>query len=419
MKKRIIRLKEQEPDTVRVYTPSDDYRKIRPTLDRKLSYLTTVNDDGFMITGNYVKAPQKIFLLGGSFVENMYTSQNHRIHSQIERQLIAQGYYVEVLNSGVSGSTSLNLFNVVINKIAPYAPCTIVFVISINDVHALSFDSGFWNKYRLFSTLDQTTDLERARQNISEKNIADLTKLYMSLKMFCELFNINLLIANTPYISIIDDNFYKLDHSYYARMVARRERIYGALFGLFKRQGFDSLDLHLAMNENKELFFDDVHTNAIGSSVVANIIVPRLKKYVKRTDGNARIQVYRCLDHAQRLSTDVLWSSSMIMPENMAGFSHAMIEYQVECGSDVIENNALFCVDFGGIECDRAEVGLKYSDTVGFFSYLQTGAGLALSGAQQFSIPHSCRELRVGIGLWKRRSDIKISDVQLTLFFHS
>src|SRR5690606_24850537 len=120
----------------------------------------------------------------------------------------------------------------------------------------------------------------------------------------------------------------------------------------------------------------------------------------------------------QKLTTDITWSSPLIMPMDMDGFSHATIEYHVDCGSDAVENNALFCVDFGGIECTKAEVGLKYSDTVGFFSYLQTGEGLSLNGTRQFSIPAACRELKVGLGLWKRRSDIRISHVQLTLFFH-
>ncbi|WP_153045638.1 SGNH/GDSL hydrolase family protein [Advenella sp. S44] len=417
MKKRLIRLKEQEPLTRRVHTPTESYKLIRPTLDRYLSYASSVNDDGFMISGNYIESSQKIFLLGGSFIENMYTSQNQRIHSELEKILLNRGYLVEVLNSGVSGSTSLNLLNVVLNKIVPYAPCTILFCISINDTHALSFKAGFWNKYKLFSTLNQASASERTQPDIAKENLSQLKNVYRTLKELCKFFNINLLVANTPFINEIDDSFYVLDNNYYRKMCEKRSLIYDTLYSMFRSEGFDSLDLHEAMGGNKKLFFDDVHTNAEGSCVVASVLASRLEKYLKKSDDPPRLSVYRSDLNSINLTVDMSWSSKVVIPSDMSKFSHAILEYELDCGADAIENNALLCLKFEHENYSFTDVGLKYSDNVGLFSYLSTGPRLLIQDTVKFNIPAGAKELQLGFRLWRKRTEVKLLKANLNLFF--
>lgn len=417
MKKRLIRLKEQEPLTCRVHTPSESYKLIRPTLDRHLSYASSINDDGFMNSGNYITSSQKVFLLGDSFIENMYTSQNQRIHSELEKILISRGYEVEVLNSGVSGSTSLNLLNVVINKIVPYAPCTILFCLPINDAHALSFKAGFWNKYKLFSTLNQVLANERAQPDILEENLSQLKNVCRTLQQLCAFFNINLVITNAPYVNEINDSFYVLDNDSYKKICSKRKLIHDALYSMFRSEGFDSIDLHEAMGGNKKLFFDDVHTNAEGSRVVASILAPRLEKYLERSKEPPRIAVYRSVLSSTKLTVDMLWSTKVVIPSDMSRFSHATLEYELDCGSDVIENNALVCLKFERDDYSFRDVGLKYSDNVGLFSYLSTGPELHIQDALKFNIPIGAQELQLGFRLWRKRTEVRLLKANLSLFF--
>ncbi|WP_155757956.1 hypothetical protein [Acinetobacter rudis] len=77
--KRYIRLKERSAIT-RIHTPPEDYLKIRPTLVSE-NYFEHTNRDNFLSAEVAIESKNKAFILGGSFVENIYCESNSRFCS--------------------------------------------------------------------------------------------------------------------------------------------------------------------------------------------------------------------------------------------------------------------------------------------------------------------------------------------------
>jgi lysophospholipase L1-like esterase len=148
MTKRFIRLKEMQPDLDVEYTPSPDYRA---KVDSSLGFgpfRTRTDSDGFIKTGNnFPNHSRSLFFLGASFVESLYAHEATRFVSALERLFYSEGSSIRCLNGGYSGATSLQLMNVVINKIAPLAESQdwVIFFVPQSDADSVLTEHSYWN----------------------------------------------------------------------------------------------------------------------------------------------------------------------------------------------------------------------------------------------------------------------------------
>lgn len=120
MAKRYIRLKEYPTNSDQWVTPSPDYISGTDGTLPEGPFRCRSDYNGFIQTGNpSVPGARPIVFLGDSFVESMYTAESDRFVSVVERTLRTHGHSVQCMNGGYSGSTTLQLLNVLINKVYP------------------------------------------------------------------------------------------------------------------------------------------------------------------------------------------------------------------------------------------------------------------------------------------------------------
>lgn len=278
--KRYIRLKERSTVT-RIHTPPEDYLKIRPTLECE-NYFEHTNVDNFLSAEVVIESSNKIFVLGGSFVENIYCDASKRICSVLGKKLALNGFDLSVINSGVSGSTSLNLINTVINKIIPLKPKHIIFFIPTNDGLCLELKDGLWNSTKHYSHLQGINHIsEREPANQSEK-INNICNLYSMLKALCESFNVDLTVCSSPIVDGDIEGFYLYNKTSHEKFSKDRNLVFDTVLEYCKNIGINTLDLRSEFSNKLNFFFDPVHTNALGSEEVANYLYKQLSpKFAK------------------------------------------------------------------------------------------------------------------------------------------
>lgn len=107
------------------------------------------DDQGFIRTGNDVDVEfPEIFVVGDSFTESLFASENVRFASQFERGVLKAGFQYRVLNGGYSGMTTLHMLGVLTTKLPLLVkrPSKILLVIGQSDVNALSSPGLYWEQ---------------------------------------------------------------------------------------------------------------------------------------------------------------------------------------------------------------------------------------------------------------------------------
>ena len=101
---------------------------------------------GFIQTGSAVEGFENIVFLGDSIVENMYVHEHLRMCSVLEQKLRNDGHNINILNSGMSGASTLHLLNLFINKIIPIKPKVVILMSGVIDISAALLQENFWSK---------------------------------------------------------------------------------------------------------------------------------------------------------------------------------------------------------------------------------------------------------------------------------
>lgn len=115
---RYVRLKETPLEVERFHTPSETYRKACDDSLELGPFVQRGTADGFLDTGNARPgANRNLVMVGGSFVESMFSNELARFPSQIERTLPSEW---QVCNAGYSGMTTLHILPLLAAKLVPY-----------------------------------------------------------------------------------------------------------------------------------------------------------------------------------------------------------------------------------------------------------------------------------------------------------
>lgn len=408
--KRYIRLKERSAIT-RIHTPPEDYLKIRPTLDNE-NYFEHTNKDNFLSAEVAIESKNKVFILGGSFVENIYCESNSRFCSVLGKTFGLNGYDLSFINSGVSGSTSLNILNTAINKIIPFKPTHIICFIPTNDGLCLELKGGLWNQSKHYSNLQGIDHKsERDKTDVPEK-INQICNVYSTLKTLCTSFNIDLTVCSSPIIDGSIDNFYLYNKTSHEKFSKDRNLVFDSVLEFCNSIGIHTLDLRVAFSNKYELFFDPVHTNAMGSIEVAKYLYehlePRFEKY--KIDSPKLIQKKLISSLALTNSAIQLDAIHLENPKNQK----ITLSFEIDCPSEVGRDNcALFFVDFDKNDLSYDQTQLSYSSAVGWYKYILTKAKCKYRISYSFNVPAGIPMIKIGFQPWYTNVEIKISDVQI------
>lgn len=267
--KRHIRLREFSPLTTATYIPSPEYLSRRPNMIKDRGYFVDLDNSGYLKTGNHIESKRKIMILGDSFYENLYVSQNLRISSVLELLLNANGFDYEVLNASVSGLTLLQAFNIIINKIALVSPDILIIGDLANDIYPLSYKERYWNKTRYYSNLTDYCNNDILDYELKLAGIEDQKKILKSIIYFCNEFNIKLLFTSICNLQVEDRDFFKANK----KDIRLRCDIYENTKIIVEKQGISYINV-TDNNEEKYLdnMQDDIHVNSSGARNVAKQI---------------------------------------------------------------------------------------------------------------------------------------------------
>jgi hypothetical protein len=110
---RHIRLREHNPSSVLLRTPSKEYMKKVDSLVEK-QYRFEVDENGYIFPSTMHKDPDiSILFLGGSTTESVYVEEDIRF-PYLVGSLIGGGRKVNSINSGVSGNNSMHSIDILL-----------------------------------------------------------------------------------------------------------------------------------------------------------------------------------------------------------------------------------------------------------------------------------------------------------------
>lgn len=142
---RYIRLREQNPSTVRYNIPDRKYMSRVDSLIQK-KYRLEIDKDGFIFPSRVHETPDvTLIFLGGSSTECMYVDEDSRFPYLVGRLLEKDARKVNSFNSGVSGNNSMHSINILLNKGLELKPDIAVMMHNINDLISLMYDGNYWS----------------------------------------------------------------------------------------------------------------------------------------------------------------------------------------------------------------------------------------------------------------------------------
>ncbi|GHD11844.1 SGNH/GDSL hydrolase family protein [Zhihengliuella salsuginis] len=294
-KSRSIRLKEQTPRIDVWHTPPGKYRRGTDGSLARGPFRARTDGQGFLITGNTGLRGHAVYFLGGSFVESMYADEDRRFVSQVERALRDEGPSHRCFNAGYSGATTLQLINVLVNKILPVLRPndTVVFFVPQSDSDVVDREGGYWLKTARHAPIIPVAD-EKYIAPVVGPQFEQTTQLLELVQAIRLTFRINLVLVASPMRNEEPES------AYYARRftAGTSERVVALRRGLISSvrryarssPGLPFIDAAAMLDGHPELFYDDLHLNHEGQDQFAKTFVSAL---IPRLAGGSRWNQHR------------------------------------------------------------------------------------------------------------------------------
>lgn len=271
-KLRSIRLKEFDPNRDIWHTPTPKYRAgCNETLEDGPFHELT-DENGFLVSGNPGPQGEQVVFLGGSFVQSMFADTTVRFISQVER---LTGF--TCLNGGYSGSTTLQLFNVMVNKVYPIIGIggRVVFFVGQSDGDYMGSAATYWNNHPRGTTLIPGKAPTAGRLPESYDATRRVTQIVVDA---ARALDIDLTLAVSAY-ALPDFNndrtiraIYKRDRVAYMTMLGHRDGIADAARKVAADNGVPLIDGHAHLGGDPSLFYDELHLNRAGHTRFAEFV---------------------------------------------------------------------------------------------------------------------------------------------------
>ncbi|CAM5300643.1 hypothetical protein AFAE65S_00596 [Alcaligenes phenolicus] len=376
--KRSIRLKEVGVSIRRFNYPPSKYLTGRVGLSTEYGYTFITDENGFSLsTIPSLASDRKIFFAGGSSIEASYCDINKRVPFVFQERLLEVGIPCTCFNMGVSGATSLNLFNVMMNKLI-HCSGDMIFFVPSNDVLALELESGYLNGTRYYTNLVPDTG-ENYTPGYFDKNKSQIFPMLRMISSFCREFGFDLYVSGV---------IYKKPNKKFSEINLMVEN-----FCLENGIKYISIE-----DYPSDSFYDSVHLTSKGSCYVANRV---FDEYININKKIKEVEVKKKINFDDFTYFDISKSSSV------------SLFVDVECVGDVLPSSLLAYFDFSQSgEIDREqlyEVGLSFSKIVGPYKYLELpGSGRRCVMQYTFRFPDSIKNLGIGLKKWHSRNSYKV-----------
>lgn len=375
--KRSIRLKEAGVSLRKFQYPPGNYLIGREGLSTGYGYALVTDQNGFSLTTiPALSEDRQIFFAGGSSVEASYCDINKRIPFLFQEKMLLAGVSCSCFNMGVSGATTLNLFNSILNKLSNQKGGDLVFFIPSNDAMALDFELGYLNGTRYYANLVPGL-IGGQSSGCFEKNKNKIISMLKILKCFCDEIGFNL------YISGVIHKNPDLRFSSINRMVQN----------FCANEGVE----YISISDYPDgAFYDSVHLTSKGCEYVAQrvfdeFLVGGLKvgeSRVKKT--GVELDKASCFDLVRGSSVSLF--------------------VDIECFGKTMHSSFLAYFDFFELrDFDSTELsfsGIKISNIVGFYKYLDLpGVGQRCVMQYTFRFPAKVRRVGIGLKQWNSKSN--------------
>ena len=282
MQKRHIRLKEYPPGQDQWATPSPEYLARTDGTLGTGPFRIRSDNDGFIMTGNNPPVTAKpVVFLGGSFVESIYAAEEERFVSSTERALRGAGLDVKFLNGGYSGSTTLQLLNVVLNKVYPAVGPggTVVMFGPHSDRDYLYKQGSYWS-----NTARGATILPPGNPGHPDipRGMASAEMVLRLLVSTTRQLGLRLVLATSPYRTgdYDSDPIFKVNYhgrrDWYNRGMMRRRHYISLIEDVATKTGTTFINAEAFIAGDSSCFFDELHLNTKGNHQFAASLAPAL-----------------------------------------------------------------------------------------------------------------------------------------------
>jgi lysophospholipase L1-like esterase len=325
VERRYSKLKEYRPGTRLLLSFPRNHLPYTDNVFTK-QYRLSIDDDGFIAPSRKYERPDKVIVfLGGSTTECMFVDEDHRL-PYVTGQILEQetGARINSYNGGMSGNNSLNVINILINKVIPLKPDVVVFMENINDLSTLLYEGTYWSKNKTRSPLEtlkkrhlvgkllkeilipnlnyayKTVEKTLARRDEDEfagargkKLIVDQAKMVQdfaadlrTIVCTCKAWGIvPVLMTQANRITANPDPVVATYIGRYSRETGisyqQFKELYDAFNDTIREVGQKNqvmvIDLAREVPQDKKYLYDLVHFNDAGSQLAAQIIAARLK----------------------------------------------------------------------------------------------------------------------------------------------
>ena len=250
------------------------------------------DENGFIYTGRDMSPDaSRILVLGDSVVETMFVEENLRMCARLEEMIAARSpVSVRVLNGGMTGSTTLHLLNLFLNKGLPLAPALVVLMSGVMDLDASLNQAGFWTGEPRIAPI--VTVPEEASPGsdpiLLDADFSGRGRLLRSFAAIAMLHDVPLMMATVPHRTSYEDSYVKRRYpspTPFMRAVELRKRMNACTRDACAAMAVPLIDLEQRLENRPELFYDEFHLNEVGSSVVAEEIHAELGRDLTRIVG--------------------------------------------------------------------------------------------------------------------------------------
>ncbi|WP_162561142.1 SGNH/GDSL hydrolase family protein [Methylobacterium terrae] len=216
--------------------------------------------------------------MGDSVVENMFVDEDERATVCISRYLRDAGHSVPVRNAGVTGATTLDLYQLLVAKCLPLRPRGIILTSGMMDIVRMSSGKSFWEGLiEPADALDCPNILGEAESydglNATRNSILQL------FHSTCTQFNIPFLLTTwgfTPRMRTCAG--VKTLGSDYCDWLGRALQINDATRHIAEQNGIYFVDLAEQMQDKDIFYYDGLHPNGRGCKKIGDLIGPELSK---------------------------------------------------------------------------------------------------------------------------------------------
>ena len=268
---RVIRLKEQQHNRNRPARPTEQALKRSDGSIADLEYPMDTDENGFILTGaNILENRKNVFCIGGSFVESSFAQPHERFVARAASTLDAN-----VFNAGYSGTTLLQACVMIMTKLPTIAAKgdLIVLFSSQSDANASRLQGGYWNNNSTYTAIKPKSGTDPRWEN----SFADTRALLETISTFCKGMELELALVVSPfrYLDWQTDKWARLNFGN-KRVMSEFRQARESLSNTYRKtaqaHGIPVLDMEASIQGDPKLFYDEMHFNAMGQEVGAELL---------------------------------------------------------------------------------------------------------------------------------------------------